>query len=164
MNTLLETPRVCDSATPTRGTANRSPRILVVEDDVTVRHITAKVLEHSGYQVDAAEDGAAGWEALHARNFDLLITDNDMPRLTGLQLVQKVRSVRMSLPVILATGVLPVDELERHPWLEFAAILLKPFSTKQLLATVHEVLRAASLNPASACQQESANYTAAMRC
>jgi len=142
MNTLLETPCATAAAALTRIPASPSQHILVVEDDGGIRRLSALVLAGSGYEVAAAEDGAAGWEALHAHNFDLLITDNDMPKLTGLELVKKVRSARMTLPVILATGLLPEEELERHPWLQLAATLLKPFSADQLLATVKEVLRA----------------------
>jgi len=143
MNTLLETPCAKAAVAPTRNPANPSQRILVVEDDAAIRQLNAQVLVRSGYRVDAAEDGAAGWEALHAKNFNLLITDHDMPKLSGLELVKKVRSARMTLPVILATGALPEEELERHPWLQLAATLLKPFSPDQLLETVQEVLRAA---------------------
>ena len=143
MKTALEAPGVQAVLTPAPIPVNRSPRILVVEDDVVIRQLNAQVLLRSGYQVDAAEDGAAGWEALHGKNFDLLITDHDMPKLTGLELVKKVRRARMSLPVILASGSLPAEGLERHPWLELAAILLKPFSPAQLVETVKAALRAA---------------------
>jgi CheY-like chemotaxis protein len=143
MNTLLENPRPKTVVPPPRNPAHPSQQILVVEDDVAIRRLNALVLVHSGYQVDAAEDGAAGWEALHGKNFDLLITDHEMPRLSGVELVKKVRAARMTLPVILATGALPEEELERHPWLQLAATLLKPFSSDQLLATVKEVLRVA---------------------
>jgi DNA-binding response OmpR family regulator len=119
---------------------NLSQRILVVEDEPAIRQFNAQVLARSGYQVDAAEDGAAGWEALHANHFDLLLTDHDMPRLSGLDLVKKVRAARMTLPVILATGALPEEELKRHPWLQLAATLLKPFSPHQLVETVKKVL------------------------
>lgn len=144
MNPLLET--LCSKvvAAPARTPANPPQRILVVEDDVAVRQLNALVLVRSGYQVEAAEDGAAGWEALHANHFDLLITDHDMPKLTGLELVKKARGARMSLPVILASGSLHTEEVERHPWLQLAATLLKPFSPHQLLETVKEVLRAAA--------------------
>ena len=142
MTTLDKTLSAKVVATPAPGRTNPTPRILVVEDDVVVRQLNAKVLAGSGYQVAAAEDGAAGWEALHANDFDLLITDHAMPRLTGLELVKKVRSARMPLPVILATGTLPEEEIERHPWLQLAATLLKPFSPDQLLETVRAVLRA----------------------
>ena len=123
--------------------ANPPQRILVVEDDVDLRRFNAQVLAGCGYQVHAAGDGAAGWEALHSNNFDLLITDHNMPKVTGLELVKKVRFARMTLPVILATGSLPTEELERHPYLQLAATLLKPFSPRQLLETVKAVLCAA---------------------
>ena len=142
MNTLIGNPGATALGAPTRIPATSSQRILVVEDDVVIRQLNTRVLIRSGYRVDAAEDGTAGWEALHGNSFDLLITDHDMPRLSGLELVKKVRSARMTLPVILATGTLPKEDLERHPWLQVAATLLKPFSPHQLLKTVQEVLRA----------------------
>jgi YesN/AraC family two-component response regulator len=64
--------------------------------------------------VDTAEDGEFGWEALQAKNYDLLITDNNMPKVSGLELVKKLRSARMALPVILASGAMP-EELNRLP-------------------------------------------------
>jgi DNA-binding response OmpR family regulator len=143
MNTILDTPGTKIVLPPARSPPIPSPRILVVEDDGDIRRLNAQVLFRSGYQVDAAEDGAAGWEALHANNFDLLITDHDMPKLTGLELVKMVRTARMTLPVILASGSLHEEELSRHPWLQLAATLLKPFYPDQLLVTVKEVLRAA---------------------
>lgn len=143
MNTLLKNPSANAVIAPARIPAHPSQRILVVEDDLLTRHLNAQVLVCSGYQVDAADDGAAGWEALRAKTFDLLITDHDMPKLTGVELVKKVRGARMTLPVILATGTLPEEDLTRHPGLQLAATLLKPFSPRQLVETVKEVLRAA---------------------
>ena len=59
-----------------------------------------------------------------------------------MELVRKVRSERMTLPIILATSTLPEADLEPHPWPELAATLVKPFSPDQLLETVKQVLRA----------------------
>jgi DNA-binding response OmpR family regulator len=143
MNDLLENPRAATVVAPTRDLTYPSQRILVVEDNVAIRELNAQVLAGSGYQVDGAEDGAAGWEVLQANHFDLLITDHDMPRMSGVELVKRARSARMTLPIILATGILPEEELERHPWLQLAATLLRPFSSGQLLDTVKRVLRAA---------------------
>ena len=83
-----------------------------------LRQINAMVLIHSGYAVDVAEDGAAAWEALQANRYDLMITDNNMPRLTGIELLKELRSARMRLPVIMATTTLPTEELAQNPWLE----------------------------------------------
>jgi DNA-binding response OmpR family regulator len=122
---------------------NPTNRILVVDDDSDDRQLSAGMLVRFGYRVRAIEDGAAAWRDLQAHNYDLLITDNNMPKLSGVELVKKLRSARMTLPVILASGVLPKVELDRNPWLELAATLVKPFSSEQLLETVREVLRAA---------------------
>lgn len=135
---------------PARASANaQAPgaflparRILVVEDDGDMRRLNTEVLIHSGYQVDGAADGAAGWEAINANRYDLLITDNGMPKLTGLDLLKKLRSARVVLPVIMATGVLPEHEFAQSPWLVPDATLLKPYTVKELLATVQGVLQA----------------------
>jgi DNA-binding response OmpR family regulator len=123
-----------DRATP-------SHRILVVEDDGDVRRLNTEVLIHSGYDVDAAADGAAAWDALIADSYDLMITDNSMPKLTGVELLKRLRSARMELPVIMATGILPTQEFIRSPWLQPAATLLKPYTVEALLETVSAVLR-----------------------
>ena len=99
-------------------------RILVVEDDISTRQLITEALIHSGYGVDAAEDGAAAWEALSAGSYDLMITDNNMPNVSGVELLKKLRAARMTLPVIMATGTLPKEEFTRYPWLQPAATLL----------------------------------------
>ena len=123
----------CETSSP--------PRILVVEDDVDLRRLNTEVLTRSGYHVDAAEDGAAGWEALREGDYDLLITDNGMPRLTGVGLLKKLRAARMVLPVIMATAALPAHVFAQSPWLVPDATLLKPFTSDELLGTVEKILR-----------------------
>ena len=66
-----------------------------------------------------------------------------MPRLSGLELVKKLRFAQMTLPVVLASGTLGITELNRNQWLRIAATLSKPFSASQLLEAVKEALRAA---------------------
>lgn len=117
-------------------------RILVVEDDYDIRRLNTEVLMLHGYHVDAAEDGAAAWAALQQEGYDLLITDHDMPRVTGVELLKKLHGARMDLPVIMATGAFPESEFTRYPWLQPAATLLKPYTLDELLNTVREVLRA----------------------
>ncbi|MGA2556670.1 MAG: response regulator, partial [Verrucomicrobiota bacterium] len=87
--------------------ARPTHRILVVEDDGDIRRINTEVLTHSGYEVDAAEDGAAAWETLQRQRYDLMVTDNDMPKVSGVELLHKLHAARMALPVIMATGQLP---------------------------------------------------------
>jgi DNA-binding response OmpR family regulator len=114
----------------------------VVDDDGEIRRLNAQVLKKSGYHVEAAEDGAVAWEALNTDNYDLMITDHNMPKVSGVELLKKLRAARMALPVIMATGSLPEEEFARYPWLQPAATLLKPYTTDELLGTVREVLSA----------------------
>ena len=129
------------------GRQSRMPqRILVVEDDPSVRQLVSAVLTRSGYRVDTAEDGEAGWEMLLAASqspdgYVLLITDNTMPKLSGIELIQKLRSARMTLPVILASGAVPPNT----ETLQLAAILPKPFTLDNLMKTVNAVLHPASI-------------------
>ena len=120
-----------------------STRILYVEDDQLLSRFVEETLRRSGYDVDTADDGAEAWAALQDRPYHLLITDNQMPRITGLELIHRVRLARLTIPIILASGTvgaLPVDDL---PWLQCAAVLAKPFTPEQLVLIVHEVLRTA---------------------
>jgi two-component system, chemotaxis family, sensor histidine kinase and response regulator WspE len=115
-------------------------RVLVVDDDLLIRQLNAAVLNRFGYRTKTAEDGAAAWKALQANSYDLLVTDHNMPKVSGIELVKKVHSAQMALPVILASGDLPWQELGRNPWLQPVATLAKPITGDQLLATVTKVL------------------------
>jgi DNA-binding response OmpR family regulator len=119
---------------------SRSHRILVVDDEPVVRSFTMAILVRSGYEVDSARDGADAWTTLNKKNYDLLITDNSMPKITGIGLIKMLRDHALSLPVIMATGAYPTAELERYPWLEISAILLKPYAIGDLLKTVKKTL------------------------
>lgn len=136
MNPPLEASVDRDALAPTGNPTNSSRRILLVEDDADLRELSSRVLIRSGYQVDTAEDGEAGWKALQAVSYDLLITDNNMPKMSGLTLIKNVRSARMALPVIIASGTTPRG-MEQ---LLCATILPKPFSPDQLVQAVKEVL------------------------
>lgn len=142
----------CEPASAPLQLQTKPPhRILVVEDDSDLRKASTEVLIHYGYKVDAAEDGAAGWEAFQANSYDLMITDNNMPKVSGVELVRKLRSARLDrklrsasldLPVVMATGTVPKEEFARYPRLQPAATLLKPYSAEDMVKTVREVLRA----------------------
>ncbi|MCE6979573.1 hybrid sensor histidine kinase/response regulator [Pseudomonas frederiksbergensis] len=80
-------------------------RILVVDDSLTVRELQRKLLLNRGYDVAVAVDGMDGWNALRSENFDLLITDIDMPRMDGIELVSLLRRDNrlQSLPVMVVS-------------------------------------------------------------
>jgi DNA-binding response OmpR family regulator len=119
---------------------NSPRRILVVDDDRDARQLSVDVLVDSGYDVEAVKDGAAGWEALLVKDYDLVITDNKMPKMTGVEMIEKLRSAGIKVPVMMATGSLPVHEFASKPWLYPDATLQRPFSNDALVATVKRVL------------------------
>ena len=80
-------------------------RVLVVDDSLTVRELERKLLGGQGYLVDVAVDGMDGWNAVRTGNYDLVVTDVDMPRLDGIELVTLIRKdARLkSLPVMIVS-------------------------------------------------------------
>jgi two-component system sensor histidine kinase and response regulator WspE len=89
---------------PTARPVNRS-RILVVDDSLTVRELQRKLLATGGYDVEVAVDGVAGWNLLRNRSFDLVVTDIDMPRMDGIELVRLIRNDPrlLRLPVVVVS-------------------------------------------------------------
>jgi two-component system sensor histidine kinase and response regulator WspE len=103
---LLNTGRLERIARRTQQTQEAArKRILVVDDSLTVRELQRKLLLNRGYEVAVAVDGMDGWNALRSEDFDLLITDIDMPRMDGIELVTLLRrDTRLqSLPVMVVS-------------------------------------------------------------
>ena len=115
-------------------------RILVIDDEREIRDIVTGLLRGAGYQVDTANDGAAGWAALCANPYDLLITDHMMPKITGLELLRQVRAVPLSLPCLLISGQPPWDEDDLASLVQPGAVVPKPFGLMDLLAKTRELL------------------------
>ncbi|MEN5304543.1 hybrid sensor histidine kinase/response regulator [Pseudomonas sp. TWI628] len=95
--------RIERGAQGARGASRK--RVLVVDDSLTVRELQRKLLSNRGYDVAVAVDGMDGWNALRSETFDLLITDIDMPRMDGIELVTLVRRDQrlQSLPVMVVS-------------------------------------------------------------
>ena len=83
----------------------RRKRVLVVDDSITVREVERQTLEAQGYVVETAVDGMDGWNAVRTGQYDLMVTDVDMPRLDGIELVRRVRADRRfaTLPIIIVS-------------------------------------------------------------
>jgi DNA-binding response OmpR family regulator len=126
--------------TKTAFSDEANPRILMVDDDPCICYANAKMLKRHGYQVDVAENGGDAWTALQRTHYDLLVTDNHLPQLSGLELLQNLHAAQFTLPVIMASGAVPTEELRRHPGLNLEAILHKPYTFAALLGVVNRVL------------------------
>jgi DNA-binding response OmpR family regulator len=119
-------------------------RILMADDEAYRSELNAEVLRRHNYAVKTIRDGEAGWEELQTNHYHLLITESDLPGLTGVGLIKKLHSAGMPLPVIVATGILPGWESPEYPWLLKAVKLLKPYTLEELLGIVKNVLAATS--------------------
>lgn len=80
-------------------------RVLVIDDSITVRELEKHLLENKGYLVETAVDGMDGWNAIRTQNYDIVITDIDMPKMNGFELVEKIKSNNKlrSLPVMIVS-------------------------------------------------------------
>ena len=119
-----------------------SPRILVVDDDEDSRYVTSLRLSRAGYLVDQAVDGVEAWEALLATRYDLLLTDHNMPRLCGLDLVARLRAAGLNLPVILYSGWPGFERRADYSNLRLAAIIPKSPNFAEVPDTISRILSA----------------------
>lgn len=104
-----------------RDSAATAKRVLVVDDSFTVREVEKKLLENRGYRVEVAVDGMDGWNAVRTGSFDLVISDIDMPRLNGIELVGLIRKNQAlkNLPIMIVSY--KDREEDRHRGLEAGA-------------------------------------------
>ncbi|MEM9087875.1 MAG: response regulator [Cyanobacteria bacterium P01_F01_bin.53] len=99
------TPETTGISQLSRRVAIVEKRVLVVDDSMTVRAMEKKLLQNHGYEVDIAVNGAEGWNAVRMNAYDLVITDVDMPRMTGIELIEHMRAYEptQKLPVIVVS-------------------------------------------------------------
>jgi DNA-binding response OmpR family regulator len=114
-------------------------RILVAEDEPTLAVALQYSLEHAGFTVTAVHDGGDAWELLQRDAFDLLITDDQMPKMTGSELCRRIREDPhfAQLPVIMLTG----KEVHREQR-GCCELIPKPFSPRKVVAIIENLLAA----------------------
>ncbi len=120
----------------------RPERILLVEDSATMLHQMKTSLQIQGFQVDVATDGLSGWEKLNNQNYDLVITDYDMPYVDGLELCTRIRqsSEFSQLPIIIETSKDSRADQVKIRSMGIQAFITKPFSPDRMIAEVERVL------------------------
>lgn len=114
--------------------------ILVVDDDATHRDIVVRIVVGAGFEVHTARDGEEAWQALTRAKYDLLITDHEMPRLKGLELIERLRAFSDAPPCILISGSLPRAEWIIKETVSPGAFLSKPFTMTELVETIFRLL------------------------
>ena len=119
-----------------------SARILVVDDEESIRDLCARVLTRAGYAVTTAPSGEDAVSTLATATFDLLISDIRMPGMSGLEVLERAKTAYPHIRVVLITGFGTPQILSRGQPPGADRILTKPFSTAELLAAVRENLPA----------------------
>jgi CheY-like chemotaxis protein/anti-sigma regulatory factor (Ser/Thr protein kinase) len=122
-------------------------KILVVDDDKATRHILRTVLTNGGYSTAVAKDGVEALKMLGSTRFDLLLLDVWMPRMNGLELLAKLRTIEARHRVIVMTSDDAPETLLRAVREQAFRYVHKPVQATELLDTVREVLAAAEVTP-----------------
>ena len=130
------------SPAPARSTAaaGARPRVLVVDDEASIRDLLAKTLALAEYDVDLAPDGRAALDRLRIIPYDLLITDLKMPGVDGLTVIREARRLKTDLPVIIITGFSNEASAIEAVNLGVSGYLTKPFRVPRVLAAAAKAL------------------------
>jgi len=134
----------CESRFPDAKREDRRTgprRILVVDDNAEIRDFIAKLVSREGFVADTAGDGEEGWRYLCSTGYELVITDHQMPKLTGLSLIRRLREVSIKAPCILISASLPEPELTLTELIDPGVVLTKPFKPADLIETVYSLLQ-----------------------
>jgi two-component system, OmpR family, alkaline phosphatase synthesis response regulator PhoP len=117
-------------------------KVLVADDEIHIIHVVAIKLRNNGYEVVAANNGAEAYEMACREQPDVVVTDYQMPLMTGIELIEKMREDDRTrdIPVILLTARSFAVSEEMQESLHVSACLSKPFSPKELLKTIQDIL------------------------
>ena len=122
----------------TRPSAHPLRRIILAEDDDSMRGFLVRALERAGYQVTSCADGKEAFDKINREPFTLLLTDIVMPRMDGIELARRASELDPDLKIMFITGFAAVTLNSDAP--KDARVLSKPFHLKDLVAEVDRLL------------------------
>lgn len=120
-------------------------RILVVDDEASIREIARKLLTLHGHKVDTAADGAQAIDQLEKSTYDLMLLDHFMPKIPGIQVVEIVRTSPKfkKLRILMLTSMSVTKDVDEAFEAGIDGYIIKPFTMKQLIEKVEKTLQSA---------------------
>ncbi|MHC4757411.1 MAG: response regulator [Planctomycetota bacterium] len=117
-------------------------KVLVVDDEIHIIHVVGIKLKNNGFEVFTAENGKEAYELACREKPDVVVTDYQMPIMTGLELVEELRKNEetRNVPVIMLTARGFAIEKGQEEYLQISQCLSKPFSPKELLRSIEDVM------------------------
>jgi len=117
-------------------------KVLVVDDEIHIVHVVAIKLRNNGYEVETANNGAEAFELACRDKPDIIVTDFQMPVMTGMELVEKLRQNEdtKNTPIIMLTARSFAIPKEKQEQLKISDCLSKPFSPRELLCNIEDIL------------------------
>jgi len=128
------------SPSPAKAAVGGRPRVLVVDDEASIRDLLSKTLALAEYDVDVAPDGRSALDRMRMYPYDLLIADLKMPGMDGLAVIREAKRYKADLPVIIITGFSSEESAIEAVNLGVAGYLTKPFRVPQVLAAAAKAL------------------------
>ena len=143
----LDTQRTHQSPAPSAAVAAAAPRharhrVLVVDDEASIRELLSKTLALAEYEVDTAADATSALDRMRTGAYDLMIADLKMPGMDGLTLIRQAKRIKADMPVIIITGFSTESSAIEAVNLGVAGYLTKPFRVPQVLAAAAKALGA----------------------
>jgi two-component system alkaline phosphatase synthesis response regulator PhoP len=117
-------------------------KFLIVDDEIHIVHVVAIKLRNNGYEVISADNGAEAYDLALKEKPSIIVTDFQMPVMTGMQLIEKLRQNEETkdIPVIMLTARSFAISKEEQENLQISGCLSKPFSPKELLGNIEDIL------------------------
>jgi DNA-binding response OmpR family regulator len=140
LDSQRQVPRPAAVAIPAPPLSRGRKRVLVVDDEASIRDLLSKTLALAEYDVDTAGDGTAALDRMRAFAYDLLIADLKMPGMDGLTLIRQAKRIKADLPVIIITGFSTESSAIEAVNLGVDGYLTKPFRVPQVLAAAAKAL------------------------
>jgi CheY-like chemotaxis protein len=116
-------------------------RVLIVEDDASIRDLLKTILSRDGYGIDIATDGNEAIAALEENSFDAILLDLMMPRTNGYEVIHHVTSKKLGIPIVIATAAVKQIDNSRIDRTVVVAVIKKPFDIAEVRDAVADAVK-----------------------